>query len=78
MKVGFYGVTNLIETWSVFIRVTLVAYYFYDYHRGKKPSEIEPTAEPWGEVAPWVVLAGGGWWGEFMLAGVAAVLFLGA
>ena len=78
VKVGYYGVTNLIETWSVFIWVPLVAYYFYDYHRGKKPSEVEPTAEPSGEVAPTVEPARAGLSGELKFAGLAAVMFLWA
>lgn len=78
VSVGYYGITNLIETWTTFIWVPLVAYYFYDYYRGKKPEGLEPSAEPSGEVPAAVEPARAGLPGELKFAGLAAVTFLWA
>jgi hypothetical protein len=78
VSVGYYGITNLIETWTTFIWVPLVAYYFYDYHRTKKAGEAEPPAGPPGGASAAVEPPRAGLPGELRFGGVASVMFLWA
>jgi hypothetical protein len=38
VSVAYYGITNLLETWTVFVWVPLAAYALYRYFRRKQPS----------------------------------------
>lgn len=45
VSIGYYGVTNLLETWTTFIWVPLVAYTLYRYFRSKQK---QPSLEAYG------------------------------
>jgi dolichyl-phosphate-mannose--protein O-mannosyl transferase len=46
--VGYYGVTNFLETWTIFIWIPLAAYALYHEFRRKQPTLEEFVAEAGG------------------------------
>ena len=58
VSVGYYGVTNLLETWATFVWIPLMAYALYLEHRRRKPAprdapaDAAPAAEPVAPIEP--------------------------
>jgi hypothetical protein len=69
VALAYYGVTNLLETWTVFVWVPIVAYLLYSQLRRKQPSLEEFGFEETGASSP-------GLSGEVKFAGLALVWFL--
>ena len=46
VAIAYYGVTNLLETWTVYVWVPLVAYAIYTYFRRRAPSLEEFGFQP--------------------------------
>ncbi len=69
VSLAYYGVTNFLETWTVYVWVPLVAYAIYSQFRRKQPSLEQygfETSSPLPSGVP----------GELKLAAFALVLFL--
>ena len=69
VAIAYYGVTNFLETWTVYIWIPLVAYALYRYYRRE-----QPTLDAFGPVSAGsnsVALPG-----ELKFAAFALVLFL--
>ena len=66
VSIAYYGVTNLLETWTVFVWVPLVAFALYGYFRRRVPK-----LEHYGFEAPKPVNQG-----EVRFAGLALILFM--
>ena len=64
VPVAYYGVTNLLETWTVYVWVPLVAYALYRWYRRPKAGAPAQPAEPAGPT------------GDVRFAGLTLTLFL--
>ncbi len=71
VALAYYGVTNFLETWTVFIWVPLIAFALYRYFRNK-----QPKLDEFGFEAPGV--GGSGLPGDVRLGAFALVWFLWA
>jgi hypothetical protein len=83
VAVGYYGITNLLETWTTFIWIPLVAYALYDYRRMTRAPKLAPQPEPTAMGAQDQPIAStdvppGGMSGELKFAGLALIMFFWA
>jgi len=71
VALAYYGVTNLLETWTVFVWVPLVAYLLYDHFKKRQPSLEQFGFQEVGGASL-------GLSGEIKFAGLALIWFLWA
>ena len=69
VSIAYYGVTNFLETWTIYIWIPLVAYSLYRYFKQKQPTL--DTFGPEGVVSDSASLTG-----EMRFASFALILFL--
>ena len=69
IDVGYYGVTNFLETWTVFIWAPLIAYVLYRHRKGRQPSLEEFGFEGEAQSPPSAPL-------ETRFAGLTLILFI--
>jgi 4-amino-4-deoxy-L-arabinose transferase-like glycosyltransferase len=65
---AYYGVTNFLETWTIYVWIPLVAYALYRYFRREEPSPEQPGLEGIGRGITAIS-------GDVKLAAFALVLF---
>ena len=76
VSIGYYGVTNLLETWTVYVWVPLAAYAVYRLRRDRKQPSLDeftaPEAPPPGSEA---VPAPSGVPGDVRFAALSIIMF---
>ena len=75
--IAYYGVTNFLETWTVFIWVPLAAYALYRWRKGQRNEADPPSLDPMAQPTPGPVEPQG-MPGDIRFVGLALVMFLWA
>ncbi|MDG6988587.1 MAG: glycosyltransferase family 39 protein [Nitrososphaerota archaeon] len=77
VSVGYYGVTNLLETWTIYVWVPLAAYALYRHRRKEKQPSLDQFTAAEGAAPPAAEapLAAQGTPADLKFAGLALTMF---